>query len=382
MFTPYVMIENGPLGQPALFAEPVGEIIAYTPDQVPAAFAAMEAAQSAGHWLAGYASYELGYALEPTLAPLFRKGRLPLLHFGVFEGPDVLGAGRFQAQAAGEAYSAGLSELKLHWDQARYAAAFDEVMAHIQAGDFYQANLTMPISMRMHGTAAGLYGALAAQQVVGHGAFVEMGDVRLLSRSPELFFNIDGDRNVETMPMKGTAPRGATVAEDEALAAALAVDVKNRAENLMIVDLLRNDLARVSEVGSVWVPDLFQVQSYATVHQMVSRITSRLRVDVSVRDLFEGLFPCGSITGAPKIAAMQAIRRLEAGPRDAYCGAIGWMAPDGRARFNVAIRTLCLYADDEVVLNVGGGVVADSRADAEYEEALWKARFATCLLTD
>jgi para-aminobenzoate synthetase component 1 len=223
---------------------------------------------------------------------------------------------------------------------------------------------------------------VAQRQAVGYGAFVQMDEVTLLSRSPELFFSIDRDRNVETMPMKGTAPRGVTDVEDKALAAELAADAKNRAENLMIVDLLRNDLARVSEVGSVRVPDLFQMQSFATVHQMVSRITSRLRPDVSLLDLFEGLFPCGSITGAPKIAAMQAIRRLEPGPRDAYCGAIGWLAPDGRALFNVAIRTLCLYENDEVVLNVGGGVVADSRADAEYEEALWKARFATSILKD
>lgn len=382
MSTVYIMIENGPSGGPALFADPVDEIIAETPAQVAGAFAAMEQAQAAGRWLAGYAAYELGYALEPKLADLHQRGRTPLLHFAVFEGPDEAGAQRFLRRAAEEAAEAGLSDLHIQWDQARYAGAFDQVMGHIHAGDFYQANLTMTLSMRRRGTAAGLYGALAARQAVGFGAYVETEAVTLLSRSPELFFDIDHARNVEALPMKGTAPRGLTAEDDAALAQALGDDVKNRAENLMIVDLLRNDLARVSEVGSVHVPDLFQVQSYATVHQMVSRIRARLRADVSLRDLFEGLFPCGSITGAPKIAAMQAIRRLEAGPRDGYCGAIGWLAPDGRARFNVAIRTLCLYGREEVVLNVGGGVVADSRAEAEYEEALWKARFATTLLRD
>ena len=182
--------------------------------------------------------------------------------------------------------------------------------------------------------------------------------------------------------MKGTAPRGETPVEDARLKAALATDEKNRAENLMIVDLLRNDLGRVSEIGSVHVPDLFAVETYATLHQMVSRIRGRLLPRIGLAEIFEALFPCGSITGAPKIAAMQAIRRLEPGPREAYCGAIGWAAPDGRARFNVAIRTLSLYGPEEVVLNVGGGVVADSTADGEYEEALWKARFATDLLED
>jgi para-aminobenzoate synthetase component 1 len=144
----------------------------------------------------------------------------------------------------------------------------------------------------------------------------------------------------------------------------------------MIVDLLRNDISRVAELGTVHVPKLFAVESYQTVHQMVSCVAARLRPGAGIGDVFASLFPCGSVTGAPKIAAMRAIQDVEIGPREAYCGAIGWLAPDGRARFNVAIRTLAYYGDDEVVLNVGGGVVADSTADSEYEEALWKTRFA------
>jgi para-aminobenzoate synthetase component 1 len=176
--------------------------------------------------------------------------------------------------------------------------------------------------------------------------------------------------------MKGTAPRSADPAEDAALAAGLARDEKNRAENLMIVDLLRNDVSRIAEIGSVAVPELFGIETYATVHQMVSRITGRVLPGARLGGILSALFPCGSVTGAPKVRAMQIIRELEPWPRGAYCGAIGWMAPDGRAAFNVAIRTLALHPDGRAVLSVGGGVVADSAASSEYEEALWKARFA------
>jgi para-aminobenzoate synthetase component 1 len=200
----------------------------------------------------------------------------------------------------------------------------------------------------------------------------------LLSRSPELFFRVDTNGLLQTRPMKGTQPRGVTLAEDEALRAFLARDPKNRAENLMIVDLLRNDLSRVSEVGSVNVPDLFRVESFATLHQMTSLVQGQLVPGTGIDGILRALFPCGSITGAPKVRAMQIIRELEPHPRDAYCGAIGWAAPDGRAEFNVAIRTLMLQ-DGTATLNVGGGVVYDSTAASEYEEALWKARFATGL---
>jgi len=196
----------------------------------------------------------------------------------------------------------------------------------------------------------------------------------LLSRSPELFFALDGAGGIAARP--GTAPRDPDPRRDAELAAALAVDPKNRAENLMIVDLLRNDVGRIAEIGSVRVPALLEVQSFATLHQMVSRVTGRLRAGVELRHILAALFPCGSVTGAPKVRAMEIIRELEPWPRGAYCGAIGWAAPDGRAAFNVAIRTLTLFADGTALLNVGGGGVADSTAESEYEEALWKARFA------
>jgi para-aminobenzoate synthetase component 1 len=199
----------------------------------------------------------------------------------------------------------------------------------------------------------------------------------VLSRSPELFFEIDREGWIETHPMKGTAPRGATPEEDERLKEFLRNDEKNQAENRMIVDLLRNDISLISEVGSLDVPELFRIESYPTVHQMVSRVRAKLLPDLSLRNIFAALFPCGSITGAPKIRAMEVLRDLETSPRGVYCGAIGWIAPGGAMRFSVAIRTISLYPQSEAVYNVGGGVVFDSTAEEEYRECLLKARFAT-----
>lgn len=396
------LFDRGPDGAPALFSAPHRVIEAHETGEVDAALDALDAARRDGAWLAGYAAYEVGYALEPALRsrmPPSRRG--PLLRFGVYAAPETTRAAELlaEADAAGvelwEA-EAGFAELRRQWPRAAYDAAFAEARDQIQAGDYYQINLTQPLRLRRESGALALYGALRRAQAVDHGALLRLGpgtgrgtgrgkgrgaepDPVLLSRSPELFFETGADGLLETRPMKGTAPRVGDASEDAAVAAALQGDEKNRAENLMIVDLLRNDLSRICEIGSVETPTLFEIERYATVHQMVSHIRGRLLEGVGLAAVFRALFPCGSITGAPKIAAMEAIARLELEPREAYCGAIGWAAPDGRARFNVAIRTLSLYGA-EAVLNVGGGVVADSTADGEYEEALWKARFATKLL--
>lgn len=382
----YALFDRGPNDAPTLFQNPLQLIEARAPQEAAAALLALEEAQAAGFWLAGAASYELGYALEPALAALMpAERRAPLLRFGVFDAPEDGGALLSHADAAA---APALSPWTPLQPREAYEHAFAAIMAGIEAGDFYQVNLTHPLRARLAGDPLALYGALRRRQPVRHGAVVALGEPMLLSRSPELFFETSADRWIETRPMKGTAPRGDSPEEDAAVKAALRDDEKNRAENLMIVDLLRNDLSRVCEIGSVAAPDLFRVESYATVHQMVSRVRGRLAAGYTgLSRLFTALFPCGSITGAPKIAAQRAIRRLEPGPREAYCGAIGWAAPDGRARFNVAIRTLSLYGSDgarerEAVLNVGGGIVADSAPAGEYEESLWKARFAASPLTD
>jgi len=200
----------------------------------------------------------------------------------------------------------------------------------------------------------------------------------VLSCSPELFFTLQNGV-VESRPMKGTAPRGATPEADRALRAGLAASEKVQAENLMIVDLLRNDIARISEIGSVQVPELFAIDSFATVHQMSSRIRGQLRARLGLTEIMAALFPCGSVTGAPKIRAMQIIGELEATPRSVYCGAIGWAAPGGDQAWSVAIRTLRLFDGGAVEGNVGGGIVQDSTEAGEWEEALWKTRFATDL---
>jgi para-aminobenzoate synthetase component 1 len=364
----FIEVDQGPGGRPARFARPLALIEAREAAAVPAALAALDRALSLGRWIAGFASYELGYALEPRLAPLMPAGRrLPLLAFGVFAAP----ADPEPAVAAGE-----LGPFRPDRDLATYRRAFDRVAGYIRAGDIYQANLTFPLRGRWQGDPAALAALLGGRQPVGHGALVALPGAVILSRSPELFFALDGRGGIETRPMKGTAPRDADAVRDAAVREALARDPKNRAENLMIVDLLRNDVGRIAAIGSVEVPELFAVESYATVHQMVSRVRGRLLPRVTLSGVLRALFPCGSVTGAPKIRAMEIIRELEPEPRGAYCGAIGWAAPDGRASFNVAIRTLTLRPGGEAVLNVGGGVVADSTAEAEYEEALWKARFA------
>lgn len=371
-----ILIENGPGGGPALFDAPGRIIRAETADEVAPALAALDAARAAGLWAAGFLSYETGYALEPRLAGLMPSRRsLPLLAFGLYGSP--LAAGAVLARAGAEAAGARLSPATPDWSAAEHAAAMARVLDYIGAGDIYQTNLTMQMRAAFAGTPLGLYGALRARQPVGHGALVALPDCPVLvSRSPELFFSTDADGVIETRPMKGTAPRASNPAHDAALRLELQQSVKNRAENLMIVDLLRNDISRVCAVGSVRVPELYTVESYVTVHQMVSRVTGRLRPGTQPSALLRALFPCGSVTGAPKIRAMEIIRELEPTPRGAYCGSIGWLGPDGSSAFNVAIRTLTLADDGTASFGVGGGIVADSTPEGEYEEALWKARFA------
>jgi para-aminobenzoate synthetase component 1 len=299
---------------------------------------------------------------------------------GVYSGPSD--AGPVLERAAAEAAGVRLTAPHPVLTRSAYDAAMVKVLDYIGAGDCYQVNLTFPMEARLEdGTALGLYGALRRTGAVGHGALVDLGvGPVVVSRSPELFFKVDAGGQIMARPMKGTAPRDADPVRDAELAEELRASQKGQAENLMIVDLLRNDISRVAKVGSVRVPKLFAVESFATVHQMVSTVVGQLVAPPSMDGVIGALFPCGSITGAPKIRAMEIIREVEPIARGPYCGAIGWMAPDGAASFNVAIRTLQLAPDGAIVLNVGGGVVQDSTADGEWEEALWKARYVKGLV--
>jgi para-aminobenzoate synthetase component 1 len=368
---PYVVFEDGrEEGRALLFDEPHEIIVAREPGEVEGAFARLEAATKRGLYLAGYASYELGYTLEPKFrTQATPRSRTPLLLFGAFSAPKPWSL----PPAVGPAPNIPLTPA---WTESEYGQRFQACIDYIFAGDVYQINLTFPLYGRYEGDPLALYRRLRKRQPVAYGGVVALGEETVVSLSPEVFFEAHG-RHIRARPMKGTAQRGVMPTEDMARAQYLVEDEKSRAENLMIVDLLRNDLSRLAEIGSVKVTDLFTIETYPTLHQMTSGIEARLRDDVRLADLFAGLFPCGSVTGAPKIRAMEIIRVLECAARGVYCGSLGLIAPDGDIRFNVAIRTLTLFPDHELVCNVGSAVVADSRAAQEYEECLIKARFLT-----
>ena len=380
MQAPYILFRNDFTGDTLFFARPRSIVTAWSPDMVEPAFDALEKARSAGRWAAGFVAYEAGYALEPAFAErLALQGReqrkCPLMSFGVFDGPEAPGVSQTLLEETDR--STTLSPARPRWDFARYKTRFERLHRHLHAGDCFQANLTFEMTARHDGDAAALFSRLCRRQAVAHGALVRLDGPEIVSRSPELFFRVGRDGLIESKPMKGTAPRGATVDEDRDFREWLKNDPKCRSENLMIVDLLRNDLSRICESGSVQVPELHSIESFATVHQMISRVRGKLMPDQTLIDIMRGLFPCGSITGAPKIRAMEILHTLEDSNRNAYCGAIGWITPGGAMEFNVAIRTISLYPDGEAVFNVGGGIVFDSKAQAEYQECMVKALFAS-----
>ncbi|HTO40044.1 MAG TPA: aminodeoxychorismate synthase component I [Rhizomicrobium sp.] len=334
------------------------------------ALAALEAARAEGAFAVGYFSYELGYALEPRLASrLPGVPNVPLLWFALFDKREEI-----EPAALAPKGRAWLGPLSHGWSRADYAARFERTHRYIADGDIYQANLSFRSQAPFVGDPLALWLTLRAKAAVRHGAFIDNGDLQILSLSPELFFEISATGQLRARPMKGTAPRGAEPSSDAAARAHLAMSAKDRAENLMIVDLLRNDLGRIAQTGSVAVENLFTVETYPTLHTMVSTVTAQLKPATPIRDVLHALFPCGSVTGAPKIRAMEILHDLEDTQRGVYCGAIGHFAPDGSASFNVAIRTLTVKGN-ACELGIGGGVVWDSRADAEYDECLLKARY-------
>jgi len=371
---PFALFRDDLAGQNLLFAEPEEILVADTPDDFFRLLEHAEAFRAAGKWLAGYFSYEAGFLFEPKLAAQIPAGRrVPFACLGVFRQPADTAT-----QPAPVSPSNGpIFDAQARWTFDDYQQRFDALHNHLRKGDCYQGNLTFPIDAEWSGEPLAAFAALTERQPVRYGALVSLGGPVVLSRSPELFFRIDQDGWIETHPMKGTAPRGGSPREDERQKAFLQNDPKNQAENRMIVDLLRNDISRISEVGTLDVPELFRIETYPTVHQMVSTVRAKLLPGTPIVDIFRALFPCGSVTGAPKMRAMEILRGLEDTPRDAYCGAIGWIAPGGPMRFSVAIRTITLFPDGKAVYNVGGGIVFDSTAEEEYAECLLKARFAT-----
>ena len=379
MHDPFILFRNDLTGENLFFTDAQAIVTAWSAHDIEPVFATLQEARAQGRWVAGYISYEAGIALEPALCNRIRPRpqadrRCPLMCFGIFEAPQPQDASAMLLE--GTAAGAGLSDARPRWNFATYRERFDRLRDHLHAGDCFQANLTFEYTGRCEDDPVALFNALRTRQAVGHSALVRLEGPDIVSRSPELFFRVGRDGWIESKPMKGTAPRGRTPAEDAARKRQLENDPKCRSENLMIVDLLRNDLSRICAPGTVHVPQLYHVESFATVHQMISRVRGALDRDKTLADIIKAIFPCGSITGAPKIRAMEIIHDLEDTDRNVYCGSIGWMAPGGAMEFNVAIRTISLYPDGQAVFNVGGGIIFDSEAREEYEESLLKARYA------
>lgn len=367
-----------------LFEHPSEIFVARRAQDVPRILAEAEAARiMAGGILAGYIAYEAGLALEPRLMPLATErtgAHGPLVWLALFEDHKTIPADevpRWLAERAG-AGPASIGPLVPQISTGAYLEAFAALQEAIRAGDIYQSNMTFPLAGAARGDPVAIYSAIRPAAKAGYGGLVFDGDHWLLSFSPELFFALK-DGKAKVKPMKGTRPRGRTPEEDAELRDELGASAKDKAENLMIVDLLRNDLSRVAEPGSVRVDDPFTIETYPTVHTMVSTIRAQLQPDKGTIDMIRALFPCGSITGAPKIRAMELIHQLERDARGPYCGAIGRIGPGKEAAFNVAIRTIRLTPGENdkhhAVLGVGGAIVADSDGMGEWRECLIKGGF-------
>jgi para-aminobenzoate synthetase/4-amino-4-deoxychorismate lyase len=384
--TPFILLDDARQSGAApahLYQNPREVFIARQASEVAEVLAAADAARrESGGTLAGYIAYEAGLALEPRLASLAdgRSGAAgPLVWLGLFDSEQAIPANDvpqwLAARAKGEA---SIGPMVPQLSTGAYLAAFERMQGAIRAGDIYQVNLTYQLAGSYRGDPVALYAALRPAAEAGYGGLLFDGSHWLLSLSPELFVSLKGDA-AKVKPMKGTRPRSSDPDTDRSLAEELAHSEKDKAENLMILDLMRNDLSRVAEAGSVRVEAPFTVESYPTVHQMVSTVHAKLQREKTAIDLIHAIFPCGSITGAPKIRAMELIHEVERDARGPYCGAIGRIDANGDAAFNVAIRTLRLTPEENnrgrAVMGVGSAIVADSDAMAERRECEVKAGF-------
>ena len=360
------IIDFKELGLRYLFTKPIKELKTRNLDQVEDLLREVEAYQEQGFYAVGYVSYEAAPAFEKKFAvhPAPLMGEY-LLYFTIHEKVETL--------PFPEDYEA--VDLPANWKEEVEAPAYQEAIKtihhHIRQGDTYQVNYTLQLSQELKADPLAIYNRLVVEQKAHYNAFIQHDDVSILSISPELFFEQD-DRLLTTRPMKGTTRRGLTNQADLKEASWLEADPKNRAENMMIVDLLRNDMNRISEIGSEQVTHLCQVEQYSTVWQMTSTIESRLRPEVDLVQAFQALFPCGSITGAPKISTMEIIQNTELAPRGVYCGTIGILLPKGKRIFNVAIRTLQMQGT-KAIYGVGGGITWDSKWEGEYQETKQKS---------
>jgi para-aminobenzoate synthetase/4-amino-4-deoxychorismate lyase len=352
----------------------VDEVSVFTTYEIVPALTRIETALREGYYAVGFLSYEAASGLDSSLATNKSAG-FPLLWFGIFKGCSV--RERWESISLRDTKSSLFSSWNPSLTESDYAYAVERIHEYIACGHTYQVNFTFRLNCSYIGNARELYRDLCRAQRARYCAFLDIGRYRILSASPELFFHLE-NKVLTVQPMKGTATRGRWLAEDQASASFLKKSEKERAENLMIVDLLRNDVGRISETGSVTVESLFDIETLDTVHQMTSTIHSRLKPEVGLVELMKALFPCGSVTGAPKKRSMEIISELEGSPRGLYTGCIGYFSPGmEKAIFNVAIRTVIIDSDAGTAeLGVGSGITWDSSPDAEFEECLAKGLFA------
>lgn len=361
--------DDGGKPERVCFSNPLEIIVAHSVDEVCTALQAVQQAADDGFYTAGYVAYEAAHAFDSAYVA-DHDATIPLLWFGIFDKPmenaPVPTQGKYH-----------LSTWMPSVDRSVYNRRVETVREAIARGDTYQVNYTFRLRAQFEGDDFAFYKHLHRAQRTRYGAYLNIGRYRILSVSPELFFRRQGSQ-ILTRPMKGTVRRGRWCEEDDRLSAWLATSEKDRAENVMIVDLLRNDLGRIAEMGSVQTPSLFEIECYPTVFQMTSTVTAKMRPATTLEEIFAALFPCGSVTGAPKISTMRLINLLEDSARNVYCGAIGVVKPQGLATFNVAIRTVLIDTQTSMAeYGVGGGITWESSADTEYREALSKAALLT-----
>jgi para-aminobenzoate synthetase component 1 len=377
--------------QSLALTKPVKRIAVCDEKDLEPAFTQIAQAQKEGHWVALALDYSLGHWLEPALNPnagarpgcerlvawVFEKhewGQTPAFVEQLSDAQSQATEGSTRSTTRRPTSPAAIKRVTPTISKPQYLAMIEDIKTHIQAGDVYQVNATFALDVVSEGDPYALYQTLAANHPSQYSAYIDDGVSQILSFSPELFLRREGDQ-LTTRPMKGTGPRMLDdPVKDKAIGQALLASDKDRAENLMIVDLLRNDLGRIAQLGSVKVAPLFELEAYQSVWTMTSTIKATLAPNTSLATILKALFPCGSVTGAPKIAAMRMIDRLEMSPRGVYCGSIGWLAPSGDFCFNVAIRTLVLDQFGKGQYHVGSGIVNDSVAQQEWEECFWKAR--------
>ncbi|MFD2046429.1 aminodeoxychorismate synthase component I [Ornithinibacillus salinisoli] len=354
--------------EPLCFKDPVDVIVAHSVEEILPCLNKIQDAIHNGYYAAGYLSYEAAPAFDSAFA-VHENSTMPLLWFGIFHKPTsepLLSSNHFHTDT-----------WEPQTDINKYNQSIAKIKDYIAQGDTYQVNYTIRLSSDFQGDAIAYYNQLAASQSANYSAYLDIGSHQILSASPELFFHLK-DGKITTKPMKGTIGRGETLKEDAANAEWLYHSEKNRAENVMIVDLLRNDLGRIAKAGTVRVPQLFTIEEYPTVYQMTSTVTAEVEPETTVTDIFKALFPCGSITGAPKVSTMKIIHELETSPREVYCGTIGFITPEKEAIFNVPIRTVLIdNTFGHAQYGVGGGITWDSTSKEEYDEVLTKAKILT-----